>query len=130
MMQEFVKEQNNISTHTPLAGRDHTDKTEWGGRIRFLLTRPLRDVTFATICGFDDITISTHTPLAGRDASDARDAAKQAISTHTPLAGRDTYVKAALNELGFLLTRPLRDVTTTFCIYTVEHPHILERTCF
>ena len=33
----------------------------------FLLTRPLRDVTFIDFCCDEGIIISTHTPLAGRD---------------------------------------------------------------
>ena len=80
--------------------------------MKFLLTRPSRDVT--SICDLFRIIlrISTHTPLAGRDAlSDAvlfdaseflltrpsRDVTQYeytnsvtiSISTHTPLAGRD-----------------------------------------
>ena len=39
-------------------------------RIRFLLTRPSRDVTPIQGVGYSDTTISTHTPLAGRDMED------------------------------------------------------------
>ena len=79
-----------ISTHTPLAGRDteHTNRKltdlfqflltrplrdvtySWiqrSGRLRFLLTRPLRDVTISIKLLTCLIRISTHTPLAGRD---------------------------------------------------------------
>ena len=57
----------DISTHTPLAGRDTIlDRTENGFQI------------------------STHTPLAGRDQVITDFAADLIISTHTPLAGRDT----------------------------------------
>ena len=35
------------------------------------------------------------------------------ISTHTPLAGRDWAVTQLPHWIGFLLTRPLRDVTCT-----------------
>ena len=55
-----------ISTHTPLAGRDKTSKTE-------------RHIS----------SISTHTPLAGRDEAVKEVGNEIAISTHTPLAGRD-----------------------------------------
>ena len=56
---------------------------------KFLLTRPLRDVTlFGTKAG-PAIAISTHTPLAGRDSGKASRCRLQKISTHTPLAGRD-----------------------------------------
>ena len=55
-----------ISTHTPLAGRDHISHScrEWK---RFLLTRPLRDVTTRPETAARYTHISTHTPLAGRD---------------------------------------------------------------
>ena len=61
-----------ISTHTPLAGRD----THWTALseayCKFLLTRPLRDVTLYLISELKSIEISTHTPLAGRDALSIR----------------------------------------------------------
>ena len=56
----------DISTHTPLAGRD------------------LLGVDMSNIP-----QISTHTPLAGRDKYYAYTPCAYAISTHTPLAGRD-----------------------------------------
>ena len=62
-------------------------------RNGFLLTRPLRDVTWLHRKTLTDFKISTHTPLAGRDYS---------VSV--------SYVYVT----SFLLTRPLRDVTTTF----------------
>ena len=79
-----------ISTHTPLAGRDN-------------LLRP-RLISYY---------ISTHTPLAGRDpGSKYALAISTPISTHTPLAGRDMFSIPLLPLLLFLLTRPLRDVTS------------------
>ena len=58
---------------------------------RFLLTRPLRDVTGWFVLASLIINISTHTPLAGRD---------------------DFRVDSIFWRLReFLLTRPLRDVT-------------------
>ena len=58
----------------------------------FLLTRPLRDVTARTILPDVILMISTHTPLAGRDPISQQAAADANISTHTPLAGRDCPV--------------------------------------
>ena len=57
----------DISTHTPLAGRDGGGLATAAVTALFLLTRPSRDVTNGRIGGFPDDVISTHTPLAGRD---------------------------------------------------------------
>ena len=57
---------NVISTHTPLAGRDK--------RYTLFVLPPI---------------ISTHTPLAGRDVNMPSTVIFSSISTHTPLAGRD-----------------------------------------
>ena len=101
-----------ISTHTPLAGRDSSsgknsimlarflltrplrdvtsEKSRSARDFLFLLTRPLRDVTFYALCFFPCFFISTHTPLAGRDhLSSPFPSGFWPISTHTPLAGRD-----------------------------------------
>ena len=101
-----------ISTHTPLAGRDRNSWVECCWCCKFLLTRPSRGATHVLVKTVKLNTISTHTPLAGRDpltvyvavAADnfyshaprgARlndDKSQQRIykiSTHTPLAGRD-----------------------------------------
>ena len=62
-------------------------------RNKFLLTRPMRDVTnnLIAVIGLPD------------------------VSTHTPHAGRDMPRKFARAELvKFLLTRPMRDVTCRF----------------
>ena len=56
-----------ISTHTPLAGRDEFSAQMNSLSFKFLLTRPSRDVTPVRIMKFADVIISTHTPLAGRD---------------------------------------------------------------
>ena len=56
----------DISTHTPLAGRDYSDPDN-----------------------LSHYQISTHTPLAGRDVQLQPLASILQISTHTPLAGRD-----------------------------------------
>ncbi len=75
--------------------------------------------------------ISTHTPLAGRDLSRMVETEEQIKFLLTrPLRDVTTVVLACAWAVEFLLTRPLRDVTATFCMYVAEHPHILERTCF
>ena len=58
----------NISTHTPLAGRDVKGEHD-----------------------FLNFRISTHTPLAGRDFRYFGSGEYGSISTHTPLAGRDDF---------------------------------------
>ena len=123
-----------ISTHTPLTGRDFI-LLSWRFCSRFLLTRPLRDVTNNMVhrfywfhnfyshapygtwpCRQEKIIlvvlISTHTPLTGRDSNPMWYKGGDNISTHTPLTGRD-MLSSALNSCPkiFLLTRPLRDVT-------------------
>ena len=57
----------DISTHTPLAGRDVSVTDLSSSVTPFLLTRPLRDVTFSDLNLDFFQAISTHTPLAGRD---------------------------------------------------------------
>ena len=57
--------------------------------LRFLLTRPSRDVTEISRENLLDFKISTHTPLAGRDMHQIAVEVYLQISTHTPLAGRD-----------------------------------------
>ena len=78
-----------ISTHTPLAGRDHASPSACRNQLRFLLTRPSRGATAPFAVAASDVPISTHTPLAGRDYSYAVGYFLFSISTHTPLAGRD-----------------------------------------
>ena len=78
----------DISTHTPLAGRDHVTPGLYM-TDSFLLTRPLRDVTII-LARYALIRIFLLTrPL--RDVTPQPDTAEQPqpISTHTPLAGRD-----------------------------------------
>ena len=86
--------------------------SEISSPLTFLLTRPLRDVTYL-VCKLLFFTfISTHTPLAGRDMLNEGSTALPYISTHTPLAGRDFNVSVDTKKwIKFLLTRPLRDVT-------------------
>ena len=68
---------------------------------RFLLTRPVRDVTSCNIPVKCDNNISTHTPREGRDAL-------------------RRLMSAVM--MSFLLTRPVRDVTCT----SLHHPDHLQ----
>ena len=102
---------------------------------KFLLTRPLRDVTAADCTTLVGYGISTHTPLTGRDIMQQKPQDLKPISTHTPLTGRDhlTFLCSVVIFISthtpltgrdkivfsrrkiqskFLLTRPLRDVTS------------------
>ena len=78
-----------ISTHTPLAGRDNREAAENCRLLRFLLTRPLRDVTLRSLR--EDVTRSflLTRPLRDVTAAPRYPAVAAPISTHTPLAGRD-----------------------------------------
>ena len=79
-----------ISTHTPLAGRDHGGRGNITAAPEFLLTRPSRDVTFS---------LRYASPASGflltRPSRDVTSLSFSDISKH-----------------GFLLTRPSRDVTS------------------
>ena len=88
-MQKDFRPDSEISTHTPLAGRDE-----------------------AGVRNPPDWEISTHTPLAGRDRDSIKQDRDSGISTHTPLAGRDpNFPSGSSGFPRFLLTRPSRDVT-------------------
>ena len=68
----------------------------------FLLTRPLRDVTEITGMKIGYDAISTHTPLAGRDhLSSPFPSGFWPISTHTPLAGRDQTISLSHHSLKY-----------------------------
>ena len=80
----------NISTHTPLARRDHAGFRESLTVSGFLLTRLLRGATEKRTGFKPAFFISTHTPLARRDVPSQQARSKlTTISTHTPLARRD-----------------------------------------
>ena len=88
----------NISTHTPLAGRNF--------------------ISLYTNLGTQ---ISTHTPLAGRNIFYWVFKYFEDISTHTPLAGRNNtgqWYRITIKE--FLLTRPSRGATSQVVYYIVK----------
>ena len=112
-----------ISTHAPLAGRDHSGACASGllrdfnprapcgarrlysryGRTMqaFQPTRPLRGATKRENTMCPATMISTHAPLAGRDGDIRRLRGRcSIISTHAPLAGRDK-AHATSRELFF-----------------------------
>ena len=126
---------NEISTHTPLAGRDvHSWDYSWGCS-RFLLTRPLRGATCTHIQAVPVNIFLLTRPLRGatitqsylncwileflltrplRGATTKKRITKSQtwISTHTPLAGRDVHSwDYSWGCSRFLLTRPLRGAT-------------------
>ena len=126
---------SEISTHTPLAGRDrcltycfpqithfnsHAPRgarrkfsCDRSWRKKFQLTRPSRGATFTSFFSFFcSHVISTHTPLAGRDGVLKQQYGTFEISTHTPLAGRDNRDHIdLLQHQTFQLTRPSRGAT-------------------
>ena len=59
--------QVRISTHAPLAGRDHEQKVARKYSTKFQPTRPLRGATAGLMHRLSAFDISTHAPLAGRD---------------------------------------------------------------
>ena len=77
-----------ISTHAPLAGRDHRGRScraySWISTHAPLAGRDVHRVVV-----FPVRLISTHAPLAGRDISLVVHRVLHRISTHAPLAGRD-----------------------------------------
>ena len=87
----------NISTHTPLAGRDLI--RSGAGRGNTISTHtPLAGRDLRHIRADSKAVISTHTPLAGRDKSNQTMSTTTSISTHTPLAGRDWKKRQKLSE--------------------------------
>ena len=81
-----------ISTHTPLAGRDALKLQSPDGVVIFLLTRPSRDVTISGTVGKNKEEFLLTRP--SRDVTKQRlpSGKSKRISTHTPLAGRDRAV--------------------------------------
>ena len=103
-----------ISTHTPLAGRDFR-RIFFYLPARFQLTRPLRGATTKIIVGARKKNISTHTPLAGRDhEAHGGYFAPLKFQLTRPLRGATSRILDAAKPLGFISTHtPLagRDLT-------------------
>ena len=78
-----------ISTHTPLAGRDERILLARSFKQQFLLTRPLRGATLNPAFTRLWKRISTHTPLAGRDLTTiSNDANAWDFYSHAPCGAR------------------------------------------
>ena len=88
-----VKILSIISTHTPLAGRDLGGMENSSYDIRFLLTRPSRDVTLRKRWNLKFPKFLLTRP--SRDVTKRHTQLIQfiEISTHTPLAGRDQFLR-------------------------------------
>ena len=102
-----------VSTHTPHAGRDVCISSEKTKNHKFLLTRPMRDVTFLQKLRTGRLMFLLTRPM--RDVTFSADGARETrnVSTHTPHAGRDSVALSVLSPISsFLLTRPMRDVTS------------------
>ena len=81
--------------------------------LAFLLTRPLRDVTSASIASKISSLISTHTPLTGRDFLHHRCfVPDKNFYSHAPYGTWRIFFRVLESRPIFLLTRPLRDVTS------------------
>ena len=90
-----------ISTHTPLTGRDTASDNN-----------SLLDI------------ISTHTPLTGRDPSELDLVLKIILFLLTrPLRDVTVWFDGFAIKPLFLLTRPLRDVTRTPSVFVLTHCH-------
>ena len=96
---EVTKKESEISTHTPLAGRDEVSCPQMIELFKISTHTPLAGRDTESVVGtMSGIIISTHTPLAGRDGSESILRIFHAISTHTPLAGRDKKLREFLDE--------------------------------
>ena len=78
-----------ISTHTPLAGRDELTSFQFRRTGEFQLTRPLRGATFFGFYPVRFCLFQLTRPLRGATYPRRRAVRLTYISTHTPLAGRD-----------------------------------------
>ena len=104
---------NQISTHAPLAGRDHGGNGAYDRKERISTHAPLagRDVYsfFVPIAAY---LFQPTRPLRGATDTGDTPSAWAKISTHAPLAGRDTVVSHDQRySLSFQPTRPLRGAT-------------------
>ena len=85
---------SDISTHTPLAGRDSPSFLLFFCKLKFLLTRPLRGAT-------------SNQPQQIK--------IKEDFYSHAPCGARLFYFTYWRNIYAFLLTRPLRGATLYWC---------------
>ena len=81
-----------ISTHAPLAGRDHMECSPSRISCNFNPRAPRGARRPSPFRESRTGLISTHAPLAGRDSTISASSGVSVISTHAPLAGRDLGV--------------------------------------
>ena len=107
---------DDISTHTPHAGRDIDAGFNPNVTAQFLLTRPMRGATRRTVNGMKQHKdFYSHAPCGARRFDVVNPACSKLISTHTPRAGRDMLLFLVwMFLIKFLLTRPVRGATDTF----------------
>ena len=133
-----------ISTHAPLAGRDHqkaparsgTDnfnpRAPCGARRQspmqksecqeFQPTRPLRGATKPAKVRHLAMNISTHAPLAGRDTDAARRCPQKGyFNPRAPCGARRGHGFLCPFSSPFQPTRPLRGATSG-CRWLLDHP--------
>ena len=90
----------DISTHTPLTGRDSCVSSGVIESLKISTHTPLTGRDFLLFCHLFLCWISTHTPLTGRNIDHGWKHLIHPISTHTPLTGRDA---SSISLLGYLL---------------------------
>ena len=116
----FDRPEYPISTHTPLTGRDVMLPSSISSLFPFLLTRPLRDVTYRLVYPHQstkqflltrplrDVTLLSPSlqsllpflltrPLRDVTYDKVQQILNEAISTHTPLTGRDDNLTGSGN---------------------------------
>ena len=102
----------SISTHTPLAGRDRTQKAILTRQQGFLLTRPSRGATGALFMeqgtGRD---FYSHAPRGARRDSLGGVFSLKHFYSHAPRGARQITSQVTFPFFVFLLTRPSRGAT-------------------
>ena len=90
--------QVRISTHAPLAGRDHEQKVARKYSTKFQPTRPLRGATNVSPNQSIIAVFQPTRPLRGATAGLMHRLSAFDISTHAPLAGRDMQHTDLINK--------------------------------
>ena len=109
---EVVLSSSDISTHTPLAGRDIDSCYNQYPSLVFQLTRPLRGATvFVQRLGSVCTNFNSHAPCGARPWCDLFYMAAVDFNSHAPCGARPKIPKNNLNLSLFQLTRPLRGAT-------------------
>ena len=80
---------NDISIHSPLAGRDRYPNVSNSRPHRFQSTRPSRGETKTAILPASRHAFQSTRPSRGETGRDSTRVGRQIISIHSPLAGRD-----------------------------------------